>query len=364
MFNRLIIAFVGLLLSSCMTSKPKSGFEEIADFGLADDGAGVTVDDKAYFDDLNRSESSIGFESSLPLPFRVGKSGDSFDGVPTLAKPSLESRLRVQMGPCTFTLLSGPIQIDRYLLAGQWIKLTEGLPSKTPVKLEPKQDLNIKAVTKIGIEVSETAVPICRRMFEGQKVFIGRFHLNKSRLGLVPGPGAPKIAFAARSLEPQGKMLFIHWRRDSNAPSVIDDFDFPATAESGIFRAQMANQGYYYLAFQTVLRMDKLDSMVIKLPVTEAMAQAVRAPAVAPMVRKPAPQVLKAVAPLNQSSRPTPKPGHTPVNTVKPIRKHSGEVPRVKALVKPAVKAGKSAVKESQSVSDPKKLRLPAKSNK
>ncbi len=264
--NRFLIVIILYALSSCATRKQKRGFEDIADFGLSGDETGVKVDDKAYFDDLKRSEASVVFESSLPLPFRVGKSGDPFDNPPALAKPSVESRLNVHMGSCVFTLLSGPLQVDRYLLAGQWIKLTEGLPAKVPVKLEPNQDLNIKAVSKLGIEVSETMTPVCRKLFEGRKVFLGRFHLNKSRVGFVVGPGSPNVVFGARSLDPQGKMVFLHWQSGTNSPGLIDDFDFPATAESGIFRAQMLNKGYYYLAFQTVLRMDQVDSMVIKLP--------------------------------------------------------------------------------------------------
>jgi hypothetical protein len=61
-------------------------------------------------------------------------------------------------------------------------------------------------------------------------------------------------------------MVYLHWQGGSNTPSLIDDFDFPATSESGIFRAQMSAKGYYYLAFQSVLRMDQVDTMVIKLP--------------------------------------------------------------------------------------------------
>ncbi len=267
MVRKLVIALGILLLTSCATRKVKSGFGEITDFGLSDDGAGVKVDDKAYFDDLKRSESSVAFESSLPLPLRVGKTVDPFDLIPPLAKQGVDSRLNISIGPCSFTLLSGPVQVDRYLLAGQWIKLTEGLPANTPVKLEPNQDLNIKALTKVGIEISESMTPYCRKMFEGKsKVPLGRFHLNRSRLGLVPGPGSPVINFGSRSLDPQGKMIYIHWQSGSNLPSLIDDFDFPATAESGIFRAQMAAKGYYYLAFQAVLRMDQIDSMLVKLP--------------------------------------------------------------------------------------------------
>jgi hypothetical protein len=266
MIRLLLIASIAFSLWSCATRKPKGGFEDIADFGLSDEPTGSKVDDKAYFDDLKRSESSVSFESSLPLPLRVGKTVDPFDAIPAMAKQGVESRLSVQMGECRFVLMTGAIQVDRYLLAGSWIKLTEGLPAKVPVKLESNMDLNVKVVSKLAIEVPESQMPICRKMLEGKKIFLGRFHLNKSRIGLIAAPAAPKILFASRSVEPKGKMVYLHWQNGSNTPSLIDDFDFPATSESGIFRAQMAAKGYYYLAFQSVLRMDQVDTMVIKLP--------------------------------------------------------------------------------------------------
>lgn len=266
MIRLLLIALIAISLWSCASRKPKGGFEEIADFGLSDEPTGSKVDDKAYFDDLKRSESSVSFESSLPLPFRVGKSADPFDAIPAMAKQGVESRLSFQMGECRFVLMTGAIQVDRYLLAGSWIKLTEGLPAKVPVKLESNMDLNVKVVSKLTIEIPQSQMPICRKMFEGKKIFLGRFHLNKSRIGLIAAPSAPKILFASRSVEPKGKMVYLHWQGGSNTPSLIDDFDFPATSESGIFRAQMSAKGYYYLAFQSVLRMDQVDTMVIKLP--------------------------------------------------------------------------------------------------
>lgn len=266
MVRLLLIALISLLFWACASRKPKGGFDEIADFGLSNEPTGVKVDDKAYFDDLKRSESSVSFESSLPLPLRVGKTADLFDVIPAMARQGVDSRISVQLGDCHFNLITGPIQVDRYLLAGQWIKLTEGLPPKVPVKLEPNMELNLKVVSKLGVEVPQSQVPLCRKMFEGKKVFLGRFHLNKSRIGLVAAPNAPKILFASRSMEPKGRMVYLHWQAGSNLPSLIDDFDFPATSESGIFRAQMSNRGYYYLAFQSVLRMDQVDSMVIKLP--------------------------------------------------------------------------------------------------
>ncbi len=266
MVRLLLIALIVSMLWTCQSRRPKGGFEDIADFGLSTEPAGVKVDDKAYFDDLKRSESSVSWDSSLPLPFRVGKTGDPFDTIPTQANQGVEARLNFQMGECRFVLMTDAIQVDRYLLAGEWIRLTEGLPAKVPVKLEPNMDLNLKVVSKLVIEVPESQNQICRKMFEGKKVFLGRFHLNKSRIGLLGGPSSPKVQFASRSLEPRGKMVYLHWQNGANVPALIDDFDFPATSESGIFRAQMASRGYYYLAFQSVLRMDQNDQMMIKLP--------------------------------------------------------------------------------------------------
>lgn len=360
MFARLGIAILICSLWSCATRKAKSGFEDIADFGLSGDESGVKIDDKAYFDDLKRSESSVSFDSSLPLPFRVGKSGDPFDTIPKLAQPSLESRLNVTMGPCVFTILSGPVQVDRYLLADKWIKLTEGLPSKTPVKLEPNQDLNIKAVTKMAIEVSESMTPVCRRLFEGRKVFIGRFHLNKSRLGLISGTNSPQAAFTARSLDPQGKMVYLHWQSGSSVPTLIDDFDFPATAESGIFRAQMGNKGYYYLAFQTVLRMDKVDSMVIKLPYNGPVPTASPATNPAPVANVPgvsAPQTARPMFPANNgssSSTPAPAPAQKAVNTMPakaPVKTKPSGVPAKISSPVPAKVTSPAAAKSSKLMS-------------
>ncbi len=354
MVRKLVFAIALFLLASCATRKVKSGFDEITDFGLSDDGAGVKVDDKAYFDDLKRSESTVAFESSLPLPLRVGKTVDPFDVIPPLAKQGIDSRLNISIGPCSFTLLSGPVQVDRYLLAGQWIKLTEGLPAKTPVKLEPNQDLNIKALTKVGIEVSESMTPYCRKMFEGKsKAPIGRFHLNRSRLGLVPGPGSPTINFGSRSLDPQGKMIYIHWQSGSNVPSLIDDFDFPATAESGIFRAQMAAKGYYYLAFQAVLRMDQSDSMIVKLPYHGPPIVLPPKPApvntgltTPPMVANPAPSAPSQVSAMPSKALPAGKGAHPgkPSSMVPSSPKALGAKPlppaKVGTPVKPMPKTG------------------------
>jgi hypothetical protein len=341
MLNRLLIATILFALASCATRKQKSGFEEIADFGLSEDDSGMKVDDRAYFDDLKRSEASVAFESSLPLPLRVGKSVDPFDDPPPLAKPSVESRLSVHMGSCMFTLLSGPVQVDRYLLAGQWIKLTEGLPSKTPVKLEPNQDLNIKAVSKLGISLSESMVPLCRKMFEGRKIFLGRFHLNKSRIGFVTGPGSPDVTFGARSLDPRGKMVFLHWQSGASLPSLIDDFDFPATAESGIFRAQMANKGFYYLAFQTILRMDKVDSMVLKLPFKGSKGSASSSPKNASTPTKS--QAPSTLIPVTDDSAPLSSPSTLPSTTGSSAKRTSVMSQPAKALVPTQAKGVKAA---------------------
>lgn len=274
-----IITMFFLLIGSCQTRRSNRSLDDIADFSLSGVAGGVKVDDREYFDDLQRSESTIGFESSFPLPFAVGRAVDPYDAVPAQAKAPIESVLSFQYGPCRFSLKTGPIQVDRYLLAGQWIKLTEGLPSGVPVKLEPQQDLNVKIVTQLVIEIPESQKSACRKVMEGKRTPLGRFHMNRSKIGLLSAPNAPKIQFSSRSMEPKGKMVSVRWAKNSPAPMLLDDFDFPATCESGIFRALMGSKGFYHLTFQPALRMDNLDQMVIKIPYNgKVTAPAVAAP--------------------------------------------------------------------------------------
>lgn len=263
----LVILSIFSLIGSCQSKRSGRSVDDIADFSLSGTGAGVKVDDREYFDDLQRSESTIGFESSFPLPFSVGRAVDPYDVVPSQAKAPLESVLSFQLGPCRFTLKTGPIQVDRYLLAGQWIKLTEGLPAGVPVKLEPQQDLNIKIVTQLVVDIPDSSKAVCKKLMEGRRVPLGRFHMNRSKIGLLSAPNSPKILFSSRSMEPKGKMVSIRWASSAPTPMLIDDFDFPATCESGIFRALMGTKGFYHLTFQPALRMDQYDQqMVIKLP--------------------------------------------------------------------------------------------------
>jgi hypothetical protein len=170
------------------------------------------------------------------------------------------------LGECQFTLKTGATQVDRYILAGQWIKLNEGLPAGVPVKLEPNMDLNLKLVTKLNIDINHSKVSVCRSLLEGKRVYLGRFHLNKSKIGLLGGPGFPRAVFSSRSMEPKGKRVFVRWQQGAPGPILIDDLDFPATSESGIFRALMSDKGYYYLIFLPTLRMDQFDQVVIKIP--------------------------------------------------------------------------------------------------
>lgn len=258
---------VSALLLSCSGAQRRSAAEE-DDFALDPSDDGDKVDDKGYFSDLQRSEAAIGFESSFPLPFAVGKSIDRFEATPEQAKSATNSVISILLGTCKFTLKSGPVQVDRYILAGQWIKLTEALPAGVPVKLEPHMDLNLKMATKLFVEIAEPELANCRSLLSGRRVYIGRFHMNKSRIGLLAGPGYPRAVFSSRSMEPRGKRVFIRWQSGAAVPMLIDDFDFPATSESGIFRALMGEKGYYYLVFQPILRMDQVDQVMIKIPFT------------------------------------------------------------------------------------------------
>ncbi len=268
MLRRLLILAVALVtLEACIGNRSaKRLVKEDDDFSLNDNDNGPKVDDKTYFNDLQRSESVIGFESSFPLSFAVGKSIDKFENVPEQAKNPTPSILSVQLGDCHFTLKTGATQVDRYILAGQWIKLSEGLPAGVPVKLEPNMDLNVKLVTKLNIDINASQMAICRNLMEGKRIYIGRFHLNKSKIGLLGGTGFPRSVFSSRSMEPKGKRVFVRWQAGAPGPILIDDLDFPATSESGIYRALLGDRGYYYLIFLPALRMDQLDQVVIKIP--------------------------------------------------------------------------------------------------
>ncbi len=129
-------------------------------------------------------------------------------------------------------------------------------------------DLNLKMAAKLVVEIADVDQATCRSLLSGRRVYIGRFHLNKSRVGLLAGPGYPRAVFSSRSMEPKGKRVFIRWQAGAAAPILIDDFDFPATSESGIFRSLMGEKGYYYLVFQAALRMDQVDQVMIKIPFT------------------------------------------------------------------------------------------------
>ncbi len=253
------------LLHAC-SGAPRRSMAEEEDFALEGEDDGEKVDDKGYFSDLQRSEAAIGFESSFPLPFAVGKSIDRFEAAPEQAKNPIASSIAIQLGTCKFALKTGPVQVDRFILAGQWIKLNEALPASVPVKLEPHMDLNLKLAAKLQVELAQNEFANCRNLLAGRRVYLGRFHLNKSRIGLLAGPGYPRAVFSSRSMEPKGKRVFIRWQAGAPNPILIDDFDFPATSESGIFRSLMGEKGYYYLVFQAALRMDQVDQVMIKIP--------------------------------------------------------------------------------------------------
>ncbi len=266
MLRFLCYFIVGLMSFACSSGSPGRLPSEPDDFSLDPVTGPDKVDNKAYFSDLERSEAAVGFESSFPLPFAVGKSIDGFESVPDQAKSPPTSQLNIYLGQCRFVVRTSTTQVDRFILAGQWIKLNEGLPAGVPVRLEPHMDLNIRVISRLLVEIAPSQMNICRSLLSGRRVFLGRFHLNKSKIGLLSGPGFPRLSFVSRSVEPPGKRIFIFWQPGAPGPVIIDDFDFPATSESGIFRTLLGDKGYYYLVFQPLLRMDKVDQLVIRIP--------------------------------------------------------------------------------------------------
>ena len=184
--------FISTLLTC--SGEQRRPVAEDDNFGLDEVDSAPKVDDRGYFGDLQRSDATLGFESSFPLPFAVGKSIDLFETAPEQAKSPGSSQLSVQLGSCRFNLKTGAVQVDRFILAGQWIKLSEALPAGVPVRLEPHMDLNLKLAAKVIIEIPATELAKCKALLAGQRVYIGRFHLNKSKIGLLAGPGYPRGA--------------------------------------------------------------------------------------------------------------------------------------------------------------------------
>lgn len=266
MLRFLWTGMVGLLLCACSSSQTNKLAGEPDDFSLDPEVGTEKIDDKAYFSDLERTDAAVGFESSFPLPFVVGKSVDGFENVPDQAKTPPSSQLHIHLGSCRFVVRTGTIQVDRFILAGQWIKLDEGLPAGVPVRLEAHMDLNIRIVSRLAVEIAQSQMNVCRSLLMGRRIYLGRFHLNKSKIGMLNGPGFPRLSFVSRSVDPRGKRVFIRWQPGAPNPTIIDDFDFPATSESGIFRTLLGDRGYYYLVFQPALRMDKVDQLVIRIP--------------------------------------------------------------------------------------------------
>src|SRR6478735_4036902 len=83
---RLVLTWMVMAALIACSGQQRRLVAEEDDFALDPEGDGDKVDDKGYFSDLQRSEAAIGFESSFPLPFAVGKSIDRFEATPEQAK--------------------------------------------------------------------------------------------------------------------------------------------------------------------------------------------------------------------------------------------------------------------------------------
>lgn len=225
------------------------------DFGLSDESNEPdAVDEEEYYQDLQKADAAVVARTSLPVPIRVGKAGDGFPRLPNEAERPQGSFVNLQDGPCQMRLVTGLIEVDRFLWAGKWIKLNDSLPPRVPVKLDVGQDLYLRMTTAIKIDISDANLPACARKFKGRNVFMGRYNLNGSGLGLLSDPKSPVVRFTGRTKPDPGKRVFMYWGKTDPRPRIIDEFDFPLILESAIFHSKMVAQGYYYLTVRPFLQ--------------------------------------------------------------------------------------------------------------
>lgn len=227
------------------------------DYGLSGADQEEAVDDEEYYKDLQKAELALVARTSLPVPIRVGKAGDGFSRLPPEAERPPMSFVNLQDGPCQMRLVTGMIEIARFMWAGKWIKLNDSLAPKVPVKLDVGQDLYLSLTANLGIEISEAHLPACARKFKGRNVFMGLYNINKSGLGLIGDPKSPPVRFTGRTKPEGGKRVFLYWGKSDPRPRIIDEFDFPLMLESAIFHSKLVAPGYYYLTVRPFLQKSK-----------------------------------------------------------------------------------------------------------
>lgn len=302
------IVFWAVVLISCMHQESEEKVL-IEDFSLDHDAGSQSPDYQNYYQDLEKSSAAVPFRHSFPIGISVGGKADNFEQIPKEAFPPLPSRLTLKLGErCLVFMKTGPVQVNRFLFTGDWIKFGEEIAAQTTLKLESDMDINVQMSAQLVITIPKRLQRSCWKLLYGRKTYIGSYGLQHSGALLHPSPNSEPNLLARMDDTMSHTKVYLHWLKGGKQPVLRDELDFPAVVRSPMYRARLGEQGFYYLSFQPVLRMRNVNRLVLSIPV-RALRQKSHRPATQPR-RQSAPQT--PANPTPGKERPITKPASPP----------------------------------------------------
>jgi hypothetical protein len=263
-------ACVGIFSISCSSNKPKALSDDFENFAI--EGASAYNPDadseeseRDYYDRLEEVNESIRFKTSFPMFVAVKGSKPHFGNIPPVAQDPTPSRILLKVGSCQMFLVTGPVQVQRYIQSNQWIKVDREVASNNGIKMTPSSRLHVRMESQINLQVPKRMHEICRRNIEGKKIFVGNIHMNNSWVDLVARGDSKKKTFGKTIPQDAFEQIYIRWDTGKRTPIVRNDLDFPAIAKSPVYSTNLDRRGFYYLAFQPVLRLSTSDSLVVNI---------------------------------------------------------------------------------------------------
>ena len=263
-------AFLAFFSISCSSNKPKSLSDDFENFDI--EGASAYYpeanseeSERDYYDRLEEVNESIRFKTSFPMFVGVKGSKPHFGNIPAVAQDPTPSRILVKIGSCQMFLVTGPVQVQRYIQSNQWIKVDREVAANNGIKMTPSSNLHVRMESQVNLQVPKRMHETCRRNIEGKKIFVGNIHINNSWVDLVARGDSKKKTFGKTIPDDAFEQIYIRWDKGKRHPIVRNDLDFPAIAKSPFYSTKLDRRGFYYLAFQPVLRLSTSDSLVINI---------------------------------------------------------------------------------------------------
>lgn len=274
--------FLGL--SACHSAGSKHQVDEdkipIEDFGLGAKSGGRGSPNLDHYQDHERSNAAVPFQTSFPLAFAISGSTSNFQELPIQVQPPLPSRLTLRMGDCVMFLQTGPVQVRRYLFTGDWVRFGEEISAHDIQYLKKDSELNLRMASQLSLEIPSPHDQHCRQVLYGRRTFIGRYHMIHSEAQLIGDSASQEARLERAEPRDEGTKVYVHWHQNGKRPLLINDLEFPAVVKSSFYRAQLGQRGFYYVSFQPVLRMQNVNRLVIQIPLADQLndGQQLRAP--------------------------------------------------------------------------------------